>query len=223
METKLVVCASDLLGDYQRYERPVCYVSDAVDVKLGINLQQIVDWDINVGILTSNVWLSVEWKDVNLQWNMSYYDNIKDIRLPSKEIWIPDIIPYNAADYDAVNPHKCITDIVVTSNGECTWIPPMNLKTVCKIDDTADEQSCKMKFGSWTYNGFKINLELQSDSADTSMYVVHKIWELVSAKGERNEMFYACCPEPYFDITYTLKLKKRSSGGILGLFKRMQP
>ena len=49
--------------------------------------------------------------------------------------------------------------MVVTSTGSCTYIPPGIFKSTCKIDITwfpFDDQDCKMKFGSWTYNGFKV-------------------------------------------------------------------
>ena len=46
-------------------------------------------------------------------------------------------------------------------------------KSTCKIDITwfpFDEQNCSLKFGTWTHDGFKINLtsrELTSDGEDT--------------------------------------------------------
>ena len=53
------------------------------------------------------------------------------------------------------------TNVVVTDTGSCTYIPPGIFKSTCKIDITwfpFDDQDCKMKFGSWTYNGFKVKL-----------------------------------------------------------------
>ena len=52
------------------------------------------------------------------------------------------------------------TNVVVTHEGKCTYIPPGIFKSTCKIDITwfpFDDQDCEMKFGSWTYNGFKVN------------------------------------------------------------------
>jgi hypothetical protein len=53
------------------------------------------------------------------------------------------------------------TNVVVTNEGHCTYIPPGIFKSTCLIDITwfpFDDQNCEMKFGSWTYNGFKVNL-----------------------------------------------------------------
>ena len=53
------------------------------------------------------------------------------------------------------------TNVVVTSHGLCTYIPPGIFLSSCPIDITwfpFDDQDCEMKFGSWTYNGFKVPL-----------------------------------------------------------------
>ena len=51
------------------------------------------------------------------------------------------------------------TNVVVTDEGRCTYIPPGIFKSTCQIDITwfpFDDQNCDMKFGSWTYDGFKV-------------------------------------------------------------------
>ena len=51
------------------------------------------------------------------------------------------------------------TNVVVTDEGGCTYIPPGIFKSTCQIDITwfpFDDQNCDMKFGSWTYDGFKV-------------------------------------------------------------------
>ena len=45
--------------------------------------------------------------------------------------------------------------------GEIEWKPPAIYKSSCKINVEwfpFDEQSCDMKFGSWTYDGFQVKL-----------------------------------------------------------------
>ena len=65
-------------------------------------------------------------------------------------------VSYSASEsFDSTYP----TNVVVTSEGLCTYIPPGMFKSSCPIDITwfpFDDQSCEMKFGSWTYNGFKV-------------------------------------------------------------------
>ena len=104
------------------------------------------------------------------------------------------------------------------STGEITWIPPYMLTTTCKLVFDFypfDSQDCEIKFGSWTYSGFKVDIQMSSeDGMDLSTYVVNKEWELTGAPGQRNEVIYSCCPETYLDITYVLKLTRKPSSHI---------
>ena len=52
------------------------------------------------------------------------------------------------------------TNVVVRHNGTCNYVPPGIFKSTCKIDITwfpFDDQQCRMKFGSWTYDGFMVS------------------------------------------------------------------
>ena len=81
-------------------------------------------------------------------------------------------------DIDSTYP----TNVVVSSNGDCLWVPPGLFLSTCKINIAwfpFDDQECAMKFGSWTYDGSAINLQLQADSGDTSSFITNGEWELV--------------------------------------------
>ena len=213
----------DLFRDYERLERPVANESTALVLKHGLTLQQMIDVDIEKQILTSNIWQSFEWTDVNLKWDPSEYGNIEDIRVPSQNIWIPDIVPYNTVDYSQSDPMQLTTNVVVKSDGAITWIPPLILRSTCRLDKVnlnSHEQTCDIKFGSWTFDGYKLNLKSKDDSVDLSSYVRNHDWDLIGAPAERHEIFYECCPEPYIDITYEIKIKKRQTtfGGLVSWF-----
>ena len=69
-----------------------------------------------------------------------------------------DVPFYSAAEYtDGQMPARAM----VRHDGNVFWPIPTKLQSSCKVDVTYfpfDEQRCKMKFGSWTYDGFQVPL-----------------------------------------------------------------
>ncbi|XP_055376631.1 neuronal acetylcholine receptor subunit alpha-7-like isoform X2 [Condylostylus longicornis] len=173
---------------------------------------QIIDVDEKNQLLVTNVWLKLEWNDMNLRWNTSEYGGVKDLRIPPHRIWKPDVLMYNSADEGFDGTYQ--TNVVVRSNGSCLYVPPGIFKSTCKIDITwfpFDDQRCEMKFGSWTYDGFQLDLQLQDEAGgDISSYVLNGEWELLGVPGKRNEIYYNCCPEPYIDITFAIIIRRRT-------------
>ena len=49
------------------------------------------------------------------------------------------------------------------------------------------------------------------DRIDLSDYIESNIWELMEYPAKKNDKYYPCCPEPYPDMTYTLRLKRRGT------------
>ncbi|XP_022258665.1 neuronal acetylcholine receptor subunit alpha-7-like isoform X1 [Limulus polyphemus] len=202
---------NDLMRDYNVLERPVANESDPLLLSFGLTLQQLIDVDEKNQLLIANIWLSLEWVDVNLRWNPVDYNNIKDIRLAAYKIWRPDVLMYNSADDQIDSTYK--TNVVVRHNGSCTYIPPGIFKSTCKIDITwfpFDDQKCEMKFGSWTYDGGAIDLRLASNEGDLSAFISNGEWELIEVPGKRNVIYYACCPDPYVDITFVIHIRRRT-------------
>ncbi|XP_068211457.1 neuronal acetylcholine receptor subunit alpha-7-like isoform X5 [Palaemon carinicauda] len=203
---------NDLLMSYNKLERPTANESDVIIVKLGLTLQQIINVDEKNQILTTNVWLNFEWLDYNLRWNKSDYGGVADLRIPPKFLWTPDVLMYNSADEGFSSTYP--TNVVVTSSGMCTYIPPGIFLSTCRIDITwypFDDQKCNMKFGSWTYDSSKIDLQLQNeDGGDISGYITNGEWDLISVPAKRNTLSYSCCPEIYVDVTFQIHIRRRT-------------
>merc|ERR1719206_469701 len=196
----------ELVKNYSTSARPLKNDSKPVEVTLGLTMNQLLDVDTNVGTMTGLYWFNLEWKDEYLVWDEAKNGGLKDLRLEADSIWLPDIEPFNMISIEYLRGQR--ESVVVRSDGGVTWIPPFKMISTCAIENT-DAANCKLKFGSWTYNGFKLNISMQSSSADLGNYTPHPAWDIVSAAGRRNEVIYECCPEPYLDITYTIQLRKR--------------
>uniref|UniRef100_A0A4W5LHG6 Cholinergic receptor nicotinic alpha 2 subunit n=1 Tax=Hucho hucho TaxID=62062 RepID=A0A4W5LHG6_9TELE len=194
---------------YNKWSRPVPNISDVVIVKFGLSIAQLIDVDEKNQMMTTNVWLKQEWNDYKLRWTPSDYDNVTSIRVPSELIWVPDIVLYNNADGEFAVTH--MTKAHLFHNGKVRWVPPAIYKSSCSIDVTFfpfDQQNCKIKFGSWTYDKAKIDLERIENTVDLNNYWESGEWAIINAVGTYNTKKYDCCHEIYPDITYFFIIRR---------------
>uniref|UniRef100_A0A8C4RLA6 Cholinergic receptor, nicotinic, alpha 2a (neuronal) n=1 Tax=Erpetoichthys calabaricus TaxID=27687 RepID=A0A8C4RLA6_ERPCA len=199
----------DIFVGYNKWSRPVPNISDVVIVKFGLSIAQLIDVDEKNQMMTTNVWLKQEWNDYKLRWNPANYNNVTSIRVPSEMIWVPDIVLYNNADGEFAVTH--MTKAHLFYNGKVQWVPPAIYKSSCSIDVTFfpfDQQNCKMKFGSWTYDKAKIDLERIEKNVDLKDYWESGEWAIINAVGTYNTKKYDCCHEIYPDITYFFIIRR---------------
>jgi len=82
------------------------------------------------------------------------------------------------------------------------WIPPAIYMSSCAIDITNfpfDEQTCNMKFGSWTYDGLKLDIHFYAEKAeiDISDYIDSNEWNLIGHPARRRVQYYVGLETPY--------------------------
>lgn len=114
-----------------------------------------------------------------------------------------------SADGDFAVTH--LTKAHLFYDGRIKWMPPAIYKSSCSIDVTFfpfDQQSCKMKFGSWTYDRAKIDLISMASDVDQMDYWESGEWVIVNAVGKYNTKKYECCTEIYADITYYFIIRR---------------
>ncbi|CAF1183814.1 unnamed protein product [Adineta steineri] len=203
----------DLLDNYQvKWGRPVRNMSEDVEVRFGLQLIHISDLDEKNQVLITNQWQIYEWNDEALTWDPEEYGNLIDIRLPIKRIWQPDVTLYNYADTRLEEKREVLA--TVFSNGTVLWKPMSIFKSTCQIDIRRfpyDKQNCSMKFGSWTYDSSKVNLQFYRDihQFDLHSYVISNEWTITYNNASRNEEKYDCCPEIYVDLKFNITLERR--------------
>ncbi|XP_018019541.1 acetylcholine receptor subunit beta-like 2 [Hyalella azteca] len=210
----------DLLSNYNRLIRPVANNTDILTVRLGLKLSQLIGVNLKNQIMTSNVWVVQKWHDYKLRWDPEEYGGVEMLYVPSEHIWLPDIVLYNNADgnYEVT----LMTKATLKYTGEVNWKPPAIYKSSCKIDVEYfpfDEQSCIMKFGSWTYDGYMVDLKHMDQKSgsntvrvgiDLKEFYMSVEWDILEVPAERNQEYFPGVEEPYPDITFYLTMRRKT-------------
>uniref|UniRef100_A0A8C9C2R2 Cholinergic receptor nicotinic alpha 2 subunit n=1 Tax=Phocoena sinus TaxID=42100 RepID=A0A8C9C2R2_PHOSS len=121
----------------------------------------------------------------------------------------PNASPLRSADGEFVVTH--MTKAHLYASGTVHWVPPAIYKSSCSIDVTFfpfDQQNCKMKFGSWSYDKAKIDLVPMQQTVDLKDYWESGEWAIVNATGTYNTKKYDCCAEIYPDVTYDFVIRR---------------
>ena len=82
---------------------------------------------------------------------------------------------------DAID-SKFPVNVVLYNTGLINWVPLGLYTSSCDIDITwfpFDDQKCTLKFGSWTYDGYKINLTSMHEKIDMSTYKPNGEWNII--------------------------------------------
>jgi len=212
-------------------------IQDTLDVKYGMTLLELVDIDDRTDIATMQLWMQLQWEDIMLKWDYNDYGGVESVRLPIDRIWQPDITLYRGKS-EIMDDHLMP---VVSYDGYVTYMPQIEAQVKC--DKATDPDSwfkgvittCELKYGSWTYNGFELNItsvnaaadddmewDEESSSyrvnskydynniewdADSSSYHVNNKYELVDFTAKRRVKYYPCCEEPYIDFIFAATFK----------------
>ncbi|XP_035708017.1 neuronal acetylcholine receptor subunit alpha-7-like [Folsomia candida] len=184
-------------------------------VGIGINIYQIVEVNEKHQYMTSVLHLWRNWTDENLTWNVSQFDNITYVRIPSTRIWQPDVFLYNMGNEEMLQSanNREILNVIVNHTGTVLSVPPKMLKSICRMDVTWfpwDEQKCDLIFGSWTYSGSEMDFTVREEENMMRYYIPNGEWHLVGIKAKKVDKFYECCSDSYPSVVFTLHIKRNS-------------
>ncbi|XP_017279080.1 neuronal acetylcholine receptor subunit beta-4 isoform X2 [Kryptolebias marmoratus] len=198
-----------LLGKdrYNPLIRPAVNRTERITVKIQVSLAQLISVHEREQIMTTNVWLTQHWVDYRLSWDPAKYEGIDKLRIPSRHIWLPDIVLYNNADgtYEVT----VFTNAIVLFNGSVNWLPPAIYKSACKIEVKHfpfDQQNCTLKFRSWTYDHTEIDLILKSEVASMDDFTPSGEWDILALPGRRT---VNPLDPTYVDLTYDFIIKRK--------------
>ncbi|BES97710.1 Acetylcholine Receptor [Nesidiocoris tenuis] len=138
------------------------------------------------------------------------------------EAWLPCGLGRYFSSADGNFEVTLATKATIYHQGLVEWKPPAIYKSSCEIDVEYfpfDEQTCVLKFGSWTYDGFKVDLRHMDEKqgsnvvevgVDLSEFYMSVEWDILEVPAVRNERFYTCCDEPYLDITFNITMRRKT-------------
>ncbi|XP_078147481.1 acetylcholine receptor subunit delta [Centroberyx gerrardi] len=208
---------------YNKELRPVQKQQDVVDVYLALTLSNLISLKEVDETLLTNVWIEHTWTDYRLSWNVTEFDGIEVLRLPSSMVWLPEIVLENNNDAQFQVAYYC--NVLVDPSGLCYWLPPAIFRSSCSISVNYfpfDWQNCTLKFTSLTYNAREITMLLKEDANETSKWTVEWIiidpaswtengeWEVIHLPAKRNS--YKHIPmesNKHQDITFYLIIKRK--------------
>lgn len=107
--------------------------------------------------------------------------------------------------------------IAVYYAGYVRWIPPAIYKSSCQIDMRNfpfDEQTCHFKFGSWTYDGNKLDLQFFDSLIDIDLreYIASSEFDVINTSAALHVRVYPCCgDEPYPDLTFYVSIRRKAA------------
>ncbi|XP_028399211.1 acetylcholine receptor subunit alpha-type acr-16-like isoform X2 [Dendronephthya gigantea] len=193
-----------------------------VKVKFGLTLNQIVDVNEKQQILTTSMFVRQSWNNPSLSWNPAEFMNITYINILPSRVWKPDVVLYDSVSSSRSGGHLDVgtTRIIVNSSGHNQWYSPINFESHCKIDVRNfpfDQQACVVKLGSWTYDGTRLDITPEAPTADLGSFKASAEWCVMEFPVKKNVLFYACCEEPYVDLTYTLRIERKPLSYVFNL------
>ena len=113
---------------------------------------------------------------------------------------------------EEIKPVEELFPAVIYYTGTVNWYMPIIYRSSCIMEVTNfpwDQQICKMKFGSWSYDGTKVDFKNRSLTGDVSHFLDNGEWELLGMPMRVHVIYYGCCPEPYPDVTFYIIIRRK--------------
>lgn len=184
-----------------------------VDVRFGLVLKSIVDYDAGGEAIVISAFIRQKWKNEKLSWDPKKYGGIKRINIWPKKTWLPDIYAY----YDVEAQFKyngmldtLKTNIILSHDGSHFWLAPIVLNLGCGMnvaDFPFDTQKCVLLFGSFTHDKSKLNLI--SEDVDLDTYSESSEWHFKSMNHTRHQTLYPGSTVEFADVRYTVIIDRK--------------
>uniref|UniRef100_A0A1I8F9R2 Neur_chan_LBD domain-containing protein n=1 Tax=Macrostomum lignano TaxID=282301 RepID=A0A1I8F9R2_9PLAT len=196
---------------YKSYVRPVTNHSQPILLYMKPQPRADSRCDEKNQIVTLNMWVFQQWHDPNFIWDPASYDNIRS----GLQIWCSTTMP------EVTGPAQFgqQSQRVLGRHG------------AVEAAHNIQEPNCTLKLGTWTHNGFLIDLRhvAQMEEAllnrrvnfdncqafidyavDLSQFVENGEWDILRPPPVATSPSNRCCPEPYLDLTFSLRIRRKT-------------
>ncbi|KAJ8044481.1 Neuronal acetylcholine receptor subunit alpha-7 [Holothuria leucospilota] len=210
----------DLLSGYgSPFVRPVKNTNNTVEVIFRAKPVWFADFDERSQILKFTALNQLKWKDELLTWNPDDYEGIKEINFGKEQIWFPDIAIMERLDVGPwkVNMEEPFTK--VNFKGEVVYYYMMLISVYCKMDVTLfpfDIHDCELILIPYSFDAKEVSLYYSRDKeAEENLLKKNGVWFVSDYHAKEVEIHHLCCPEPYREIHFTLRVQRESGFYVL--------
>ncbi|MFT7818584.1 5-hydroxytryptamine receptor 3A-like [Arapaima gigas] len=179
----LVRLSEYLSAGYKKGVRPVRDWRQTTMVAIDLMVYAILNVDEKNQVLTTYVWYRQQWVDEFLVWNPEDFDDVKQVSIPTTNVWVPDILINEFVD---VGKSPDIPYVYVGHNGLVRNYKPIQVVTACSLNIynfPFDVQNCSLTFQSWLHIINDINISLirtpEEVKVDKSVFMNQGEWELL--------------------------------------------
>ncbi|XP_047736042.1 acetylcholine receptor subunit alpha-1-A-like [Hyalella azteca] len=154
------------------------------------------------------------WWDWHLKWNPAEFGGVKELRVPYTSVWYPDIILYNTAESDYES-SILNTYVIIDYTGRVELVSHALLSSICDVQVDYfpfDQQECRLRFASWTYD--IAGIVLKGGTARIGHYTQNPEFNLENFWIEMSEQYNECCPKPFSTIDYYIQIQRRTKFGM---------
>ncbi|CAF96649.1 unnamed protein product, partial [Tetraodon nigroviridis] len=186
----LVRLSEFLSAGYKKGVRPVKDWRTSTSVAIDLMVYSILNVDEKNQVLTTYVWYRQSWTDEFLVWNPEDFDEVKQVSMPTANVWVPDILIN-----ELLSPVTCSVDVgkspdipyvYVSHDGLVRNYKPIQVVTACTLNIynfPFDVQKCSLTFQSWLHTIDDINITLlrspEELREDKSVFMNQGEWELL--------------------------------------------
>ncbi|XP_046899121.1 5-hydroxytryptamine receptor 3A [Hypomesus transpacificus] len=208
----LVRLSEFLSAGYKKGVRPVRDWRQSTMVAIDLMVYSILNVDEKNQVLTTYIWYRQEWIDEFLVWNPEDFDEVKQVSIPTANLWVPDILINEFVD---VGKSPDIPYVYVGHNGLVRNYKPIQVVTACTLNIynfPFDLQNCSLTFQSWLHTINDINITLMRSpenlKEDKSLFMNQGEWELLHVLS-KYKSFSLDNSDYYAEMKFNVVIRRR--------------